>query len=62
MLKGLQELWSDATTPTEYLIALWISSLATLTLVGFVGLFYGIFTGQVDLSSTTWGIFDTLGN
>ena len=46
----------------EYLIALWITSLATLALVGFVGLFYGIFTGQVDLNSATWGIFDTLGN
>jgi hypothetical protein len=62
MENSLLQLWKDANSPLEYLIALWISSLATLTLVGFVGLFYGIFTGQVDLSSTTWGIFDTLGN
>ena len=62
MENSLLQLWKDANSPIEYLIALWISSLAILTLVGFVGLFYGIFTGQVDLSSTTWGIFDTLRN
>lgn len=61
MLKSLQQLWSEATTPLDYVVALWISSLTTLAILGFAGLFYGIITGQVDFENATFGIFDTLG-
>jgi predicted benzoate:H+ symporter BenE len=62
MENSLLQMWKDANSPLEYLVTLWITSLAGLTLVGFVGLFYGIITGQTDFSNATFGIFDTLGN
>lgn len=62
MKNTLLQIWKDANSPLEYLIALWITSLACLTLIGFMGLFYAIITGQTDFSNATFGIFDTLGN
>jgi hypothetical protein len=62
MENSLLQMWKDANSPFEYLITLWITSLAGLALIGFVGLFYGIVTGQTDFSNVTFGIFDTLGN
>ena len=62
MENSLLQMWKDANSPLEYLVTLWITSLAGLTLVGFAGLFYGIVTGQIDFSNATFGIFDTLGN
>jgi hypothetical protein len=62
MENSLLQMWKDANSPLEYLITLWITSLAGLALIGFMGLFYGIVTGQTDFSNVTFGIFDTLGN
>ena len=61
MLNSLREMWVESNTPIDYVVSLWISSLFVTTLVGFIGLFYRIFTGQVDLNNATFGIFDTLG-
>ena len=62
MENSLLQMWKDTNSPLEYLIALWITSLAGFVLIGFMGLFYGIITGQIDFSNATFGIFDTLGN
>jgi hypothetical protein len=61
MLKSLQQLWSDAKTPTDFIITMWIYLLFVLFTISWTSLVFGIVTGQVDLSNATFGIFDTLG-
>lgn len=61
MLKSFKELWLDANTPIDYVVASWITLLGGLFLVSWTSLVFGIVTGQVDLSNATFGIFDTLG-
>ena len=61
MLKSLQELWSDAKTPTDMIIVMWIYLLLGLFAISWTSLVFAIVTGQVNLSNATFGIFDTLG-
>lgn len=61
-MKGmLIELWNDAKSPIDFVVVMWIYGLIGLSTIGMLGLLYGLFTGQADVSNATFGIFDTLG-
>lgn len=61
-MKGmLVELWKDIKSPIDFVIVIWIYGLIGLASIGMISLLYGMFTGQVDPSNSTFGIFDTLG-
>jgi len=62
MLKSLHQLWSDAKTPTDFIIVMWIYLLFGLFTISWTSLVFGIVTGQTDFSNATFGIFDTLGS
>lgn len=55
------EMWQDAETPLDYVVLFWVAGLAATAIVGVVGLFYGILSGQADVNNATFGVFDTLG-
>lgn len=55
------EMWKDAETPLDYVLLFWVAGLAATAIVGVVGLFYGILSGQADVDNATFGVFDTLG-
>ena len=54
-------MWQDAETPLDYVVLFWVAGLAATAIVGVVGLFYGILSGQADVNNATFGVFDTLG-
>jgi len=61
-MKGqLRELWEDAKSPADFIIIMWIYGLVGLATISMISLLYGMFTGQADVTNTTFGIFDTLG-
>jgi len=55
------EMWQDAETPLDYVILFWAAGLTGLAVVGVLGLFYGILSGQAHMDNATFGVFDTLG-
>ena len=55
------EMWQEAETPLDYVVLFWVAGLAATAIVGVVGLFYGILSGQADVNNATFGVFDTLG-
>ena len=55
------EMWQDAETPLDYVVLFWVAGLAATAIVGVVGLFYGILSGQANVDNATFGVFDTLG-
>ena len=57
----LLQIWKDAETPVDYVMATWVTGLFALAVTGLISLVYGIVTGQADISNATFGIFDTLG-
>jgi len=61
MLKTLQELWTDANGPMDYIVALWIYGLAGLFAIGWTSLVIELIMNPSSFSNATFGIFDTLG-
>lgn len=60
----LLEIWNEELSDypvLDYTYKVWIFGLLGMVVLGFVALFYGIISGEADISNATFGIFDTLG-
>ena len=58
---NLVDLWKEANRPMEYLVALWITGLATLAFTGIGIMIFEMITNPSQFNNATFGIFDTLG-
>ena len=61
LLFPLVLIWKDAKTPLEYFVALWVTGLLLLFIVGWTGLVIKLINDPSAASNATFGIFDTLG-
>ena len=52
--------WKEAETFVEYVVALWITILLLLFVVGWTGVVWHIITDPSSVSNATFGIFDYL--
>ena len=58
-MKGsLKELWEDAKTPLDYVIALWIYALVGLAAIGMLKMLFEIVTNPYQFNGLKFGIFD----
>lgn len=60
----LLEIWNEELSDypvLDYTYKVWIFGLLGMVVLGFASLFYGIISGEADISNATFGIFDTLG-
>ena len=58
-MKGqLIELWEEAKTPMDYVIALWIYGLVGLSAIGILKVLFEIVTNPGQFNNITFGIFD----
>jgi len=58
-MKGqLRELWDDAKTPMDYVIALWIYGLVGLSAIGIAKVLFEIVTNPHQFRGLQFGIFD----
>ena len=55
---ALKELWKDANTPLDYVIALWIYGLVGLSAIGILKVLFEIVTNPGQFNNITFGIFD----
>ena len=58
----LIQIWKEATHPLEYLVALWITGLASLAISGWLYLVINFILDPSMFDNVTWGLIDTLGN
>lgn len=58
----IKEIWRDAKTPLEYMIALWVTGLMFLAFTGWFAIVFQLITNPESFNNTTWGVFDTLGS
>ena len=56
------DMWNDARTVNEKIVAVffstWITILLVMFYVGMTSLIYGLITGEADIANATFGIFD----
>jgi len=56
------DMWNDAETVNEKIVAVffstWITILLVLFYLGMTSLIYGIISGEADVANATFGIFD----
>jgi len=56
------DMWNDARTVNEKIVAVFFSTWITILLVmfylGMTSLIYGLITGEADVANATFGIFD----
>ena len=56
------DMWNDARTVNEKIVAVFFSTWITILLVmfylGMTALIYGLITGEADVANATFGIFD----
>ena len=56
------DMWNDAKTVNEKIVAVffstWITILLVMFYVGMTSLIYGLITGEADVANATFGIFD----
>lgn len=56
------DMWNDARTVNEKIVAVffstWITILLVMFYVGMTSLIYGLITGEADVANATFGIFD----
>ena len=58
-MKGqLIELWEEAKTPMDYVIAIWIYGLVGLSAIGILKVLFEIVTNPGQFNNITFGIFD----
>jgi hypothetical protein len=58
-MKGaLKEIWDDAKTPMDYVIALWIYGLVGLAAIGMLKMLFEIVTNPYQFNGLKFGIFD----
>ena len=58
-MKGqLKELWEEANTPLDYVIALWIYGLVGLSAIGIAKVLFEIVANPSQFNNITFGIFD----
>jgi hypothetical protein len=58
-MKGqLIELWEEAKTPLDYVIAIWIYGLVGLSAIGILKVLFEIVTNPSQFNNITFGIFD----
>lgn len=57
----LLDIWKQAKTPLDYVVALWATGLLALALTGVLGFIFKWVTNPSMLDNTSFGIFDTLG-
>ena len=59
---SIVEMWKEATTPLEYFLALWITSLAALAIGGLLVLVIHWIMNPNMWDGVQFGIYDTLGS
>ena len=56
------DMWNDARTVNEKIVAVffstWITILLVMFYVGMTSLIYGLISGEADVANATFGIFD----
>jgi len=58
-MKGqLIELWEEAKTPMDYVIAIWVYGLVGLSAIGILKVLFEIVTNPGQFNNITFGIFD----
>lgn len=56
----LLEIWKQANTPLDYIVAIWITGLISLSVLGIGGFIFNWITNPDAVNTATFGIFDTL--
>jgi hypothetical protein len=59
---SIVQMWKEATTPLEYFLALWITSLAALAIGGWLVLVVHWIMNPNMWDNVQFGIYDTLGS
>ena len=59
---SIVEMWKEATTPLEYLMAFWITSLALLAIGGWLTIVGATIMNPSMWDNVQFGIYDTLGS
>ena len=54
----IMELWKDANSPIEYVVALWVTGLATLAVTGWIYLVSNFMLNPSMFDNVSFGIFD----
>mgnify|MGYP000864755005 CR=1 FL=1 len=58
-MKGqLIELWEEAKTPMDYVIAIWVYGLVGISAIGILKMLFEIVTNPGQFNNITFGIFD----
>jgi hypothetical protein len=55
---SLTDVWKEAKTPLDYLLALVISALTALALTGIGKMLFELITNPSQFDNTSYGIFD----
>ena len=54
----ITELWKDANSPIEYVVALWVTGLATLAVTGWIYLVSNFILNPSMFNNVSFGVFD----
>jgi len=57
---SLTDMWKEASSPLEYLLAFWVSGLAALAIGGWLVLVVNFIMNPSMFDHVTWGIYDYL--
>ena len=55
---SLTDMWKEASSPLEYLLAFWVSGLAALAIGGWLVLVVNFIMNPSMFDHVTWGIYD----
>jgi len=59
---SIVDMWKEATSPLEYLMAFWITSLALLAIGGWLTIVGATIMNPSMWDNVQFGIYDTLGS
>jgi len=54
----ITELWKDANSPIEYIVAIWVTGLATLAVTGWIYLVSNFMLNPSIFDNVSFGVFD----
>jgi len=57
----LLEIWKQAKSPSDYIVAFWVTGLLSLAILGITGFIYNWIINPNAVGNASFGIFDTLG-
>ena len=57
---SLTDMWKEASSPLEYLLAFWVSGLAALAIGGWLVLVVNFIMNPSMFDHVSWGIYDYL--